>query len=228
MPIGVTLAEMSTQTRAVLGYSLNPAFGVDQEAALREGLRRTQTDLWVMHDWPMLIQQSKKVIQKGARYSLIPPDMDFNHINSVYARNEPDPITTGGSWVELDYGITPGDWNEVDSDLQQTSFPIKKYMPTNEDPGAIEVWPIPNATCSLLFVGRCVLKPLIDDNDVCTLDSDLIIATYAAQMMARNGNKDAEIQLSRAQQILNRLRARQGANKRRPWISRGYLEGGVF
>jgi hypothetical protein len=228
MPVGVTLSEMSQQTRAILGYSLNPAFGVDQEAALREGLRRTQTDLWVMHDWPMLIQQSQKTLQKGSRYVLIPGDMDFNHINAVYARNEPNPVTTGGSWLELEYGITPDDLNQTDSDLQQTSFPIKKYQPTNEDPSGIEVWPIPNQSCQVLFVGRCVLKPLVSDFDVCTLDSDLIIATYAAQMMIRNGNKDAELQLSRAQQILNRLRARQGANKRRPWVSRGYLEGGVF
>lgn len=228
MPIGVTLAEMSTQTRAILGYSLNPAFGVDQEAALREGLRRTQTDLWVMHDWPMLITQSQKTLQKGSRYVLIPADLDFNHINTVYARNEPNPITTGGKWEELQYGIWPGELNEVDSDLQQTSFPVQKYMATNEDYSAIEVWPIPNQTCQLLFVGRCALKPLLDDNDVCTLDSDLIISTYAAQMMARNGNADADMQLARSQQIFNRLRARQGANKRLPWVSRGYLEGGVF
>lgn len=228
MPIGVTLAEMSQQTRAILGYSLNPAFGIDQEAALREGLRRTQSDLWVMHDWPMLIQQLQRTAQKGARYVLIPGDLDFNHINAVYARNEPNPVTTGGSWEELTYGITADDLNLTDSDLMQTDFPVRKYMATNEDQGAIELWPIPSQTCQILFVGRAALKPFTDDYDVCTLDSDLIISTYAAQMMARNGNKDAEIQLAKAQAILNRFRGRQGANKRQPWVSRGYLHGGVF
>lgn len=228
MPVGVTLSEMSSQTRAILGYSLNPAFGVDQEAALREGLRRTQTDLWVMHDWPMLIDRVVVTAQKGSRYINIPGLLDYNHINSIAARNEPDPMTTGGSWQELIFGITIGDYNDCDPMLNQTSFPIKKYNPTNDSPDQLEIWPVPNQTCSILFTGRIALKPLVDDNDVCTLDSDLIIATYAAQMLARNGNRDAEIQLSRAQQILNRLRARQGANKRRPFISQGYLTGGVL
>lgn len=228
MPVGVPLAEMSTQTRAILGYSLNPAFGVDQEEALREGLRRTQTDLWVMHDWPMLIVQVQKPISAGSRYAALPPELDFNHINAVYARNEPDPPTQAGSWVELGYGIFPENFNECDSELNQRSFPVKRYMPTALSNNQIELWPIPDKNSRLLFRGRVSLKPLVVDEDVCTLDSDLIIATYAAQMLQRNGNPDAQIQLARAQQILNRLRARQGANKRQPWVPVGYLEGGVI
>lgn len=228
MPTGVTLAEMSTQTRAILGYSLNPAFGVDQEAALREGLRRTQTDLWQMHDWPMLIKNEVVVAQKGSRFITIPETLDYDHINAIYARNEPNPMTTGGGWDELVFGITPDDYNDNDPLLGQTSFPVKKFMPTADSVRQLELWPVPSQNVSILFRGRVALKPLLDDDDVCTLDSDLIISTYAAQMLARNGNADAEIQLSRAQQILNRLRARQGANKRRPFISQGYLSGGVF
>lgn len=228
MPTGVTLAEMSTQTRAILGYSLNPAFGVDQEAALREGLRRTQSDLWVMHDWPMLVKKETIVAQKGSKLVTIPSSLDYNHINAIYARNEPNPMTTGGGWIELEYGITADDYNECDPMLNQAAFPIKKYMPTSDSVMQLEIWPIPAFTCSLMFKGRVALAPLLDDNDVCTLDSDLIISTYAAQMLARNGNRDAEIQLSRAQQILNRMRARQGANKRQSFVSRGYLNGGLF
>lgn len=228
MPTGVTLAEMSTQTRAILGYSLNPAFGVDQEASMREGLRRTQTDLWQMHDWPLLIDNQQVIVQSGSRYVGIPPTLDYGHINAIYARDEPNPITTGGSWKEMKYGISPEDFNEINSDLKQTGFPISRFQPTVDQANALEIWPIPNKTCTLLFVGRIALKPLVSDTDVCTLDSDLIISTYAAQMMARNGNRDAEIQMAKSQAIFNRLRARQGANKRRPWVSRGYLEGGVY
>ena len=52
MPASVTLLEMATDLRATLGYSLNINHGVDQQPALYAALRRTQIELWRMHDWP--------------------------------------------------------------------------------------------------------------------------------------------------------------------------------
>lgn len=221
MATGVTLATMSRQTRAILGMSLNVAHGVDQEDALREGLRRTQSDLWVMHDWPMLMARKVVAVPQGTRLVNLPAEIDFDHLNGVYTRS-----AAADRWEELTYGIGVDELNEFDSDADERSVPIRHYQADAASPAVIEIWPIPASPQSLLFVGRQKLKPLAADGDVCTLDSDLIISTYAAQQLARQQSADAQLQLSKAQSILNRLRGRQGASKRKPFVVRTSLEDG--
>lgn len=216
MATGVQLQELSQRLRAALGHSLNVAHGIDQEASLREALRRTQNDLWVMHDWPMMLHRHIQLAPAGVRVATVPMDMDFDHINAVFARSDSYP-----KWQELGYGITIDNLNEYDSDSGETGPEILKYFP--QDDSLIELWPVPDEDWHLMFVGRRRLKPLIADTDVCTLDSELIVATTAGQMLARQDSRDAPIQMQKAQAILNRLRARQGANKRGPWLMGTYL-----
>lgn len=220
MATGVTLADMSRQTRAILGMSLNTAHGVDQEEALREGLRRTQSDLWVLHDWPMLIVRKIKDIAQGVRVITLPTEIDFDHVNSVATRK-----AAPEKWTELEYGIGLGELNTFDSDGDVRSDPIRNWQADASSPMLIEVWPIPASPQQLMFVGRAKLKPLTVNTDVCTLDSDLIISTYAGQQLARQDSKDAQIQLTKAQTILNRLRGRQGASKRKPFVIQTSLGG---
>lgn len=217
MPTGVTLADLSQKLRAAIGQSLNVAHGVDQEASLREGLRRTQSDLWVMHDWPTLTIRRTVSAPIGSRYINIPSEIDFGHINEVYAKD----AVAGAKWRLIEFGISIDDFNLYDSTADERGDQILRWGPNLDT--QIEVWPIPKMNQTVMFLGRKNLSPLLADTDTCTLDSDLIVATLAAQMLARQNSNDAQIQLNKAQAILNRLRARQGSNKRQPFLMGTYL-----
>jgi hypothetical protein len=218
MPQGVTLLDMATDLRATLGQSMNIAHGVDQQPALYAALKRTQIELWQIHDWPSLNVSVETPLDIGVRTLAVPASLDFEHVNSVYYY---DP-TGDLSRQELDYGIGPDEYSQVDSTRAVTQSPPQKWQYWGAGAGqqtdTVEIWPIPDAAFTLVFQGRRALLPLIATTDVCTLDSELIIAHTAAPIMMRNRDPTAQLQLTKAQQLLTRLKARQGSAKRKPFL----------
>ena len=79
-----------------------------------------------------------------------------------------------------------------------------------------ELWPMPAANeLPVRFVAKRPFTPLVDEADVCDLDTDLIVLHTAAELARRFNNDDANMLLGRAQQHYQSLKARnnRGAAK---------------
>jgi hypothetical protein len=89
-----------------------------------------------------------------------------------------------------------------------------------------EVWPIPDVTTVdhqglLRMRGTKTVQPLINDNDQATLPDHLIVIFCAAEILARDEAKDAQLKMTKANEIMRRHRVRQFSHKREPFIMGG-------
>lgn len=213
MPAGVALSEMLSNLRAEIGDSMNVAHGVNQREMLVYTLQRVQTELWTMHDWPALQIDRDTALAAGVRFYSYHPDLDFETINAVWVRNST-------VFAPVGYGVGPDEFNQHDSTSGDRGWPVRKWQ-HHADTNQMEVWPVPDQAGTLRVRGRQKLRPLVADSDTCTLDSTVIVLFAAAEILGRRKADDAQLKLSKAQALLVRLKARQGANKQAPFVIGG-------
>jgi hypothetical protein len=207
MATGALLTEMVRALRAETGKSLNVALGAGERDALVYTLQRTQEQLYEDYDWPFLLGDRDVDLVPGTRLYGYPEDIFFDYVADVWA-------ATGSTWTRLEYGLSPADYSIYDSEAGVTGWPPTKWRHLA---GTIlfEVWPVPAQAGRLRVRGQLRLKPLVDDNDVSTLDGQLIVLFAAAEILARQKAEDAQYKLGMARERLRRIQARQGSNKLR-------------
>ena len=218
MPLGVQLQVMVNDLKLEAGYSTLAAHGVNQLEHLKHLLIRQQRLLHEGYDWPFLQKDFDKDLVIGVDSYSYPDGLDFNRVNYLSAK-------VGTIWQPVGYGIGPSEQSIYNSEDGQRGWPIRRWMADADDMGAFRVWPLPSQTGTIRFRGQAVLKPFLADDDVCTLDSDMIVLFVAAELLARSKQEDAPQKLEKAQQLERRLRLRQEANKKSPFVMGGGGDG---
>lgn len=218
MPYQVALSDLVTDLRAELGHSTNAAQGVNYENSLKQTLRRVQQSLHADYDWPHLMLTDEKVpLTADVRYYTYPTGLTFDQVNKLYS-------PSGTQWRPMEYGIGPAQYSVWNSSNGKTSWPPQRWQnharsTTNDE---FEVWPVPNqGNLELLVTGQLALGPLVDDADKCTLDSDILVLSAAGELLQRQNQEDAELKVSKAQVLIQRVLGQQRGDKRRPWIMGG-------
>lgn len=214
MPVGVTLANLRRDLRAETGQSLNMAQGVQSQATQDNQLDRQQRELWDAYDWPHLAYWVNVPASQSQSLYDYPQSMPFDQVNRIYWQA----INTT-KWRELAYGIrafdplpgtpqtgTPMRWGNVASVDSTTNL-------TNPI-GQVEILPKPSTNGTLRFEGSAPCNPLVADDDICVLDSKVIVLFAAAEILATQKVEAAQLKLLKAQTYLRRLLANQGADKR--------------
>ncbi len=203
MAAGVTLNDLVKMLRAELGISTNQSMGINQAEPLQYVLARTQRFYYEDHDWPQFIIDRDEDLLAGERYYTFNSDVNFDRIYGAW-------ILWSGDWYPIKYGISPADYNAFDSEAEEGSDPVQKWY--HYEDNQFEVWPLPQTESTLRF--RCIkqLPPLIAGTDTCALDADLIVLFAAAELLARDGKKDAQFKLAAAQRKYNQLK---GNNQKR-------------
>lgn len=212
MPVGVKLIDLRRDLRAETGQSLNISQGVQSQATQDNQLNRQQIELWDAWSWPHLMYWVDMPILAGQAQYAYPPDMPFDQISRIL-------LTTDGgtSWSVLAYGLHA---HEIDVDSGKTGTPRRwgnlvnvidgKTNPT----GSILLVPPPNADMRIRFEGQAPCNPLVADDDVCVLDSKVIVLFAAAEILAFQKVEAAALKLTKAQNYLRRLLINNGADKR--------------
>jgi hypothetical protein len=212
---GKLLRECIRHLRGEIGHSTSTNVGMNVDDSLQVALERTQERLWEEWDWKHMEVTRDIEVAAGQRFYNVPPDLAYERISKAEFR-------WGNDWIELKHGITQRDYNVFDSDLDKRSWPVEAWDVT-EDPqdtagnidgrGMIEVWPIPDrgtdATTlagTLRLTGIRMLGPFTQLNHRCELDHNLIVLYAAAEFLARKKSPDAQMKLTQATQLLNRLR----------------------
>lgn len=218
MPVGVQLSQLLTELRAEAGLSTNVATGINARDTHVALLNRAQRELASQRDWPHLDFWVDLPLTADTRYYAYPNGISFDDINYIA-------IPQGASkYVALAYGITPDAYAIRNSPAGETEkYPRAWQHRMNVDPAQnmIEMWPIPNMNQTAIIVGTHQIVPMVDASDVCMLDSDLIVLTVAAELLARQKAADAEIKIRKAQQLMRSLLSGQASQKREPFIMGG-------
>lgn len=204
MARGKTLLSLLDDFRREARLSTNPANNHQVRDAQVGLLQRTQQWLYEDFYWPHLEIQRMYPADAGQRFYDFNQDFDISRI----ARIE---FKTDGEWIPLIHGIGAAQYAEFDSDLDERSWPVRRWRLYEDE--QIEVWPIPEnepdpSTLDgyLRVTGIKRLPPLVDDDDRAVLDNRLIVL-YAAGEYLLDTNKDrAQLLLQLAQKHYARIR----------------------
>lgn len=205
MATGVTLGELLDDLRAVLGSSLTTAHGRNQEEHLKRQLRRSQRQLFAMADWGHRYHRADVTLAAGSRYYDVPATLDYNRIEQV-------DLYWSGEWhVRLPRGIGMEHYAQHDSDIDERYDPQLRWELVHTGVRQqIEVWPIPATNgATLRCHGARALAAFVAENDVCTLDGDLIVLHAALAGMAADRKSAAYVHTERQYaKLLNDLKRR--------------------
>lgn len=179
MPRGVTLVKLLDSLRTELHLSLNPAHNNQVRDKQVAFLQSTQEWLWDDFTWPHLRTEKYYKLEAGQRFYDIGADFDIDRIEKITVRD-------GGRLVPVLPGIDECHYAAHDSDIGERSWPVRRWKISENE--QIEAWPIPDqdgvpATLEghIKVTGIRRLKPLIDDDDRCDLDAQLIYLYAAAK-----------------------------------------------
>ncbi len=201
-----TLVKLLDMLRVAARLSLNPAHNAQNRSAQVSALQTEQERLWEDFDWPHLRVERQVPLQAGQRYYDTPSDINIDRIERIE-------LFTNGRWMQLLPGIDAEHYTAWNSDLDQRSWPPRRWkLHEDED---IEIWPISDtngdaATLEgyLKFIGIRNLNPLVDDADRADLDDAMLVNYVAAAMLAASGAKDAKLKLDSATSRYAKLRGR--------------------
>jgi hypothetical protein len=213
MATGVTLTKLVKDLRAECGHSLAVAQGQASEETLRYLLARQQEELYYGYEWPFLKVDRIINTASGQRFYNYPDDIPFDRVTQVWCHTQG--VT---DWKLLPKGIDPSLFQSYDSEAGVSSWPVQRWD-HDADRMQIEFWPIPSENNGEVRIyGMKPLEPLIASDDVCTLDSTLIVLFTAIEVLIPTSPQQAETKNQKAQRHLQRVLASQGSRKR-SWTS---------
>ena len=195
------LQVMVKNLRAEAGHSLSVAQGVNNVETLKYLLARTQEELWTAFLWPELKLRAPVPLAPGQYSYPYHADLPFDLVREVWTA--PAGSQEGAHWTPVDYGIDNEDFILADGTNSERSDPVCFW--DADGPANFRVWPTPDTSARLRFVGQKRLNPLIADSDVSTLDSTVIVLLTAADLLARAKAEDADIKMQKAQRHLTKL-----------------------
>lgn len=199
MAIGATLGELIEEVQYEIGDATSPASGQAFRAQIANRIRRAYRKLYFDHDWRHLREWRDISTAAGQRYYDYPSGVKLEQVTDVY-------IKWSGDWQPLLDGLEIEDYNAHDSDLGERSDPALAWRPYGPD--QIEIWPIPASAYSVRFITRKAFTQLVDEDDRCDLDTDLVVGFAAARVMFARDPDQARIILAQAQQHYDTLKKR--------------------
>lgn len=190
--------------RDELDISSDPAVGSSATPGLKRIIKRVYQSLYDAYDWPHLRQIFDRItLNAGQRYYDFPDDMDYDNLEEsmVWWGGQPHPLTRGVGFQQ--YAVCDSE-NDIRSD-PVTHWDVRKVG--NKE--MIEVWPIPSGTGQALqFKGKTKFEPLVDDDDLCLIDDELVLLFAAAEKLPAKKRGDINIKIAAAQARLGVVKAR--------------------
>lgn len=179
MATGIPLGSLVESLRHEAGLVTLASLGLNQRDQLVRLLQRHQRTLYDKVAWPFLKTYGDVVLQAGQRIYDFPATVNLERIVGVERR-------WGATWEPIGYGIGGAEYSDQDSDGDVRADPILKWDFRNRQ---WEAWPIPETNGVALsdgvvrFWSIAKLAAFVTDEDLCTLDEDLIVLFAAAEIL---------------------------------------------
>jgi len=203
MARNVPLSQLISDLRDELRRANTPSASPDDLPSLRRTINHVYRLLYYAHDWSHLKTMFAKVtLNAGQRHYDVPTGLDFDRIIKAA-------IWWSGQPEEIERGISFEEYASYDPDADERSSPALKwdvrFTGTREQ---IEVWPLPDGTAqSLQFFGLYAHEPLVNDTDVCRLESEVVVLYAAAELLPKD-SPDKDTKLAAAKDLLDKLKIR--------------------
>jgi len=191
--LGTALSTLKTMLKAEIGNELGVSTA--QDTALAQLLNNTQRELAATYDWPHLHAHADATV--SSQYTNLPATINFDRPVTAF-------VYDSETWMQLDYGIDPDtEYNTYDPGEGDTSSPLLRWQWFLNASGVhqFEVWPPPDGTYTVRFVGQKLISDMTDAV-AASLDDLLLVYATAAKYLARLKSPQANFS---AQQAANRL-----------------------
>lgn len=204
MARGTTFAELETQLRDELGRTTEAGLRSGDRSSIRQKLRRVYESLEASYAWPFLRKTERISLSAGQRFYDPPPNINLDRIEEIK-------VWYGDNPQDISRGIGSRQYASFDSASDERSDPTLAWdirWDGDGDTGTaqIEVWPIPASDSMFLEIkGVQAISRLVDDDDVCLLDDNLVVLVTAAQMLKGQKSDDAEDVASSAATLYGKL-----------------------
>jgi len=200
---GVPLHEIRTEIQIEAGLSSEEgatAYGRDR---LRQLINRVERQMASENDWPTQKYEIATVIAANTKRHDLPAGVTIKSIRTIH-------VAFGDQWLPVAKGVGAAE-RSVYSDTMRAS-PAMRWDIDADYPGMIEVWPIAAENQTLVFRGQYEVGTMQDENDVCTLDADVIVLRVASQILGRDRQEDAALLLNDARSLTNNILKRLNVN----------------
>lgn len=204
---GRQFIQLLDDLRDELDINSDPAVGSSATPGLKRVLKRTYESLYDSYDWPHLRQVFDRItLNAGQRYYDFPDDMDYDKL-------EVTKVWWGGQPHDLNRGISFAQYAVYDSESDERSDPVTHWdVRKVGNKEMLEVWPIPSGTGQAIqFIGKTKFRPLVDESDLCLLDSEIVILFAAAEKLPAKKRGDIQLKIAAAQARLGIVKARSKA-----------------
>jgi len=204
---GRQFTQLLDDLRDELDINSDPAVGSAATPGLKRVLKRTYESLYDGYDWPHLNQIFDRItLNAGQRYYDFPEDMDYDNLEEAK-------VWWGGQPHDLFRGIGFEQYAVYDSENGGRSDPVTHWdVRKVGDKEMIEVWPVPSGTGQALqFKGKTKFKPLVDEADLCLIDSEIVVLYAAAEKLPAKKRGDINAKILAAQTRLGIVKARSKA-----------------
>lgn len=204
MARGETLQQLVSDLREELRRANTPSAGPTDTATLRRTINHVYALLHASFDWPHLHTFFDRItLNAGQRFYDLPTGLDYERITdaAAWVNGTPEPIARGIGFPE---------YSSYDPAADERSSPALKwdirFTGTREQ---IEIWPLPDSsTQSVQFAGYWAANRLVDDNDICRLDGEIVVLYAAAELLPKDSaDKTAKLQVAQELLRLRRVRA---------------------
>ncbi|MDG3089228.1 hypothetical protein P7F88_25530 [Vibrio hannami] len=185
MRSGITLATLRDEVAIEAGISQGSGHSAFNKARLNQIINRTERGMAMSDDWPTRELEVLVTIPADTQYVALPSTINFTMITQVV-------VAYGDDWLPVNHKISPRERSIYNSNHR--AEPIMRYEVRADRPTQFEVWPIGNVEQTLQVTGQASLGGMVEDDDVCTLDADVIVLRAAAEILGRNNQADAEAQ----------------------------------
>lgn len=210
MALLVQFGELITSLKEELDLSTNVGVGVDKRPQLMRALNRVYANLARDYDWPHLHYVSdREPLSAGERFYDFPSFLDFDTVQAVHVwyNDKPLPLTRG---------ISVDEYNTFDPEVtgDRHDPALRWEMHWKETAVQYEIWPVPlSNNQEIQWTGRRKITPLVNNEDLCLLDSEVIVLFAAARILAARKSPDATMAMEEAKTALNNLRKRTGPSR---------------
>jgi hypothetical protein len=211
MARGDTLQQLVSDLRDELRRANTPSAGPTDTASLRRTINHVYDLVYASFDWPHLLRYFDKItLNAGQRYYDPPAGLDYERLQQavVWWNGLPEPLARG---------ISFDDYATYDPAADERTSPALKWdVRFTGSTEQIEIWPLPDSGAqSIQFAGIQKIERLVDDNDICRLDGEIIVLYAAAELLPKDSSdKTAKLQLVQERLRLARLRSGNGQDVR--------------
>ena len=207
MRSGVTLADLRKEVLIETGSSTDAGHAVFAVEHLNQVINRMERWMAMDRDWGGLEFEENVAIAANAQFVSLPANITFTEITGAA-------VLFGSEWLTIYHGISLNNRSLYNS--TQRATPIQRWEV--QAPGNVnfEVWPIGSQAQTIRFVGNKKLGSMVDDDDTCTLDGDVIVMRAAAQILGRDRKEDAALLLKMAESMTDKIVKKRGSLKAEP------------